>query len=862
MPDVPSTLLPLPFRRWFEGRGWTPRPHQLDALAAGLAGESFLLIAPTGGGKTLSGLLPSLVDLAAGAAGRGLHTLYVSPLKALSVDVARNLGAPVAEMGLPVRLETRTGDTPAHKRQRQKYDPPDILLTTPEQIALLLSHKDSATLFGGVKAIIIDELHAMAGGKRGHLLALGLSRLKRLAPEARMVGLSATVPHPEALIAWLAGGDAEHRPPPRLIRAAGGARADVDILQSKARIPWAGHSARHAWAEVYDAIRSARTTLVFVNTRSQAEMTFQALWRLNEDNLPIALHHGSLDVERRRKVEAAMAKGALRAVVCTSTLDLGIDWGEVDLVIQIGAPKGASRITQRIGRANHRMDEPSRALLVPGNRFEVLECIAARDAVSEGALDGEPPRAGALDVLAQHILGLACAGPVRKEDLYTEVTSTAPYAALDRAVFDKVFGFVENGGYAMKSYDRWRRLVATPDGAYRVRSPAVAQAYRLNVGTIIESPAMRVRLARGRGARGGRILGTLEEWYAEGLAIGDTFLFAGEVLRFEGAEGTDILVTRAAGEDPKTPMWGGGKFPLSTYLAERVRKMVASPAAWDGLPEPIREWLELQHAVSVLPGRDELLVETFPHQNRHFLVAYPFDGRLAHQTLGMLLTRRLERAGLQPIGFVAGEYALSIWARKDLSGVAMNALFDEDMLGDDLESWLAESILMKRTFRDCAVIAGLIERRFPGERKSGRQVTFSADLIFNVLKAHEPDHILLKAAWEDAAGGYLDLARLQNLLARVRGRVNHQALDRVSPLAVPVMLEIGRNPVEGEAREAALSEAALDGEAGLLDEAALIAEAMDGAREGGRNRGARGGTGDPRQRRMPKTAQRRRAPLA
>ncbi|MBY0423631.1 MAG: DNA ligase-associated DEXH box helicase, partial [Parvularculaceae bacterium] len=485
-------------------------------------------------------------------------------------------------------------------------------------------------------------------------------------------------------------------------------------------------------------------------------------------------------VERRRKVEAAMSKGALRAVVCTSTLDLGIDWGDVDLVIQIGAPKGASRITQRIGRANHRMDEPSRALLVPGNRFEVLECVAAREAIAEGALDGDPPRKGALDVLAQHLLGMACASPVDKDDLYAEVTGAAPYRDLDRATFDRTFAFVENGGYAMKSYDRWRRLVATPEGRFRVRSPAVAQAFRLNVGTIVESPAMNVRLASGKGPRrGGRILGTLEEWYAEGLAPGDTFLFAGEVLRFLGVEGTDLLVARATGEDPKTPMWGGGKFPLSTYLADRVRRMIDAPESWERLPDPIREWLEVQKEVSVLPRAEELLVETFPHGGRHFLVCYPFDGRLAHQTLGMLITRRLERSRLQPVGFVAGEYALSVWARKDLAQAEMNALFAEDMLGDDLESWLAESILMKRTFRDCAVIAGLIERRFPGEQKSRRQVTFSSDLIFDVLKAHEPDHILLRAAWEDAASGYLDLARLQALLARVRGRVHHQRLDRV-----------------------------------------------------------------------------------
>ncbi len=667
-----------------------------------------------------------------------------------------------------------------------------------------------------LEVVIVDELHAMAGGKRGHLLSLGLARLRGLARGLRATGLSATVPDPQPLLDFLSAGNEEAHAP-ALIRAEGGARAEVDVLNSDERIPWSGHSARHAWGEIYDAIRGARMTLVFVNTRSQAEMTFQALWRMNDDNLAIALHHGSLDVERRRKVEAAMAKGSLRAVVCTSTLDLGIDWGDVDLVIQVGAPKGASRITQRIGRANHRMDEPSRALLIPGNRFEVLECLAAQAAISEGTLDGEAPKIGALDVLAQHILGMACAAPFCPDDLYKEVISAAPYADLDRETFGRVLEFVATGGYALKSYDRYRRVVKTPEGLYRIRNAETAQQYRMNVGTIVESPALNIRLMTARGPRRpGRKLGTLEEWFIEGLAPGDTFLFAGEILRFEGVEGQDALVTRAPGEDPKTPMWAGGKFPLSTFLAGRVRRMIATPKDWKRFPDPVRDWLELQREHSVIPKADELLVETFPYVNRHFLVCYPFDGRLAHQTLGMLITRRLERAGRQPLGFVATEYAVSIWARKDMSGVDMGALFDEDMLGDDLENWLAESVLMKRTFRNCAVISGLIERRYPGQEKTGRQVMFSADLIYDVLKEHEPDHILLRAAWEDAADGYLDLKRLSDFLARVRGRVNHAALARVSPLAVPVMLEIGKENVAGEANEAMLVEAS--------DQ--LIAEAM------------------------------------
>ncbi|MEQ1930489.1 MAG: ligase-associated DNA damage response DEXH box helicase [Parvularculaceae bacterium] len=800
---MPLAAAPLPdkFAQWFAARGWSLRAHQAACLEAARRGASSLLIAPTGGGKTLAGFLPSLIELEEGVAGAGLHTLYVSPLKALAVDVARNIGAPIREMELGVSFETRTGDTPTSRRLRQRHSPPDVLLTTPEQLALLLAAPRAGRMFSGLKVVILDELHAMTGSKRGDLLALGLARLRKLAPDLRSTGLSATVADPAPLLAFLG-------PSAELIRAAGGAKPVVRVHDSEGRIPWSGHSARHAFAEVYDAIRGARLTLVFVNTRSQAEMTFQALWSMNDDNLPIALHHGSLDVERRRKVEAAMVRGSLRAVVCTSTLDLGIDWGDVDLVIQIGAPKGASRLTQRIGRANHRMDEPSSALLIPGNRFEVLECLAARDAIDEGALDGDrTDRAGALDVLAQHILGMACAAPFLSDDLYKEVRTAAPYAMLLRADFDHALEFVACGGYSLKSYDRFRRIVKGPDGLYRIRNAAVAQQYRMNVGTIVEAPAVSIRLAGKTGRRPGPRLGTLEEWFVEGLAPGDTFLFAGEVLRFEGTDGADALVTRAPGQSAKIPTWNGAKFPLTTYLAERVRRMIADRDSWRSMPEALREWLDLQGDVSQLPAPDELLAETFPYTNRFFLVCYPFDGRLAHQTLGMLLTRRLERLGLQPLGFTPTEYSLSIWGRRDLSGVDLDALFDEDMLGDDLEAWLGESTLMKRTFRDCAVIAGLIERRYPGQQKSGRQVSFSADLIYNVLKEHEPGHLLMKAAWADAAGGFLDLARLQALLARIKGRIRLVKLSGVSPLAVPVMLEINKMTIYGEAQEEMLKEA-------------------------------------------------------
>jgi ATP-dependent Lhr-like helicase len=822
-----TNQLPDQFAAWFRQRGWAPRTHQLALMDRARAGHSALLIAPTGGGKTLAGFLPSLVDLT-DATGRklpikrGPHTLYISPLKALAVDVTRNLEEPIAQMGLSVSVETRTGDTPPSKRQRQKLNPPDILMTTPEQVALLLVAKGAAQFFSQLRFIVFDELHALIASKRGALLSLGLAAIMRHAPEAVRIGLSATVAEPDLLRAWLMAQTPGATPAlAELVLGQSGAAPDISILRSDARIPWSGHTSRYAMADVYAAIHAHNMVLIFVNTRSQAELVFQELWSANEENLPIALHHGSLDKGQRRKVEAAMATGSLRAVVCTSTLDLGIDWGDVDLVITLGAPKGASRLMQRIGRANHRLDEPSKALLVPSNRFEVLECEAARTAAQENQQDTPPPVGMKLDVLAQHILGSACAAPFNADALYREIISVTPYRALSRNSFDAVLDFVATGGYALKTYDRYARLRQTPEGLWRVAHPRIAQQYRLNIGTIIEAPMLKVRLVRSGAARrgkpigrGGRYLGEIEEAFIENLAPGDTFLFAGHILRFEGLQEMDAFASRTTSTEPKIPSYLGGKFPLSTYLAKRVRAMLAGPDTWKHLPQQVRAWLEMQCYKSTMPSQNQMLVETFPRAAKHYLVCYPFEGRLAHQTLGMLMTRRLERMGARPLGFVASEYALAIWGLRDLSlmistgHLELSQLFNHDMLGDDLDAWLAESNLMKRTFRNCAVISGLIERRWPGKEKSGRQVTFSSDLIYDVLRTHEPDHVLLQAAWDDAADGLLDIRRLGDMLHRVEGQILHRALEMVSPLAVPVMLEIGRESIAGDANESLLAEAA------------------------------------------------------
>jgi ATP-dependent Lhr-like helicase len=861
---APADLLPPRFADWFAGRGWSPRAHQLAMIEKAREGKDTLLIAPTGGGKTLAGFLPSLIDLAGrppANAPRSLHTLYISPLKALAVDVERNLNAPILQMGLPIVAESRTGDTGLSRRQRQRVKPPDILLTTPEQLALLCAWEGARLYFENLSTVILDEIHTLHASKRGDLLALDLARLSQFAPNLRRVGLSATVDDPEVIKRWMArhrsvdpiadqmlplrgssreageGGEAQGAADETpsvafrdgspsgggsttvdLVRGPAGAEPVVEVLLSEGRVPWAGHTAQHAMAEVYEVIKRSRTALVFVNTRFQAEFAFQELWRLNEDALPIALHHGSLAAEQRRKVEAAMARGELRAVVCTSTLDLGIDWGDVDLVIQLASPKGASRMVQRIGRANHRLDEPSRALFVPANRFEMLECQAAREAIAENRLDGDPPRKGALDVLAQHVMGCACSEPFDLLDLYDEIVTAGPYRDLPWEDFEQVVDFVSTGGYALKTYDRFRRIVQNPDdGLWRVRNLETAQRHRLNVGAIVSPAMLAVRIATRRG-QGGRKIGEIEEGMVEMLEPGETFVFAGQVWRLVGVTTLDVLVQPAPASDPKMPSWGGSKFALSTYLAKRVRQLMYDQAHWSVLPTDVREWLEAQRDRSIIPEADELLLETFQRGHRHFLVCYPFEGRLAHTTLAMLLTRRLERIGAGPLGFVCNDYAMAVWAISPLDQVDFDDLFAEDMLGDDLEAWLAESFMMKRAFKGCAVIAGLIERRFPGQTaKSGRQITFSTDLIYDVLRRHQPDHLLLRCAREDAATGLVDVARLGQMLARIKGKIRHAALEHLSPFSVPILLEIGKERSPGHA-----------GETMILREAEedLIAEAL------------------------------------
>jgi len=791
-------MRPLPplFSDWFAAKGWSIHPHQ-QAMLDRADDPALLLIAPTGGGKTLSGFLPTLIDLAGGQH-EGMHTLYVSPLKALAADIKRNLTTPVQEMSLPVTIDERTGDTPSSRRRRQRADPPNIFLTTPESLALLVNYEDAPRMFRGLKRVVIDEIHALAESKRGDQLMLALARLQTLCPDLKRVGLSATVEDPAAIAHLMA----RHPDPCEILLADPGPAPDIRMLRTEEAPPWSGGGAAYAIPAVLEEVRKHQTTLIFHNTRAQAEIFFHNLWLANDDSLPIGIHHGSLDREQRQRVEAAMVRGDLRAIVCTGSLDLGIDWGDVDLVIQIGAPKNVKRLVQRIGRANHRYNAPSKALLVPANRFEVVECVAALDAVLAGELDGDPRGPGPRDVLCQHILIAACAGPFDAEALFAEITSAGAYSALSRADFDACLAFCATGGYALRAYDRWQRLLQRPDGLWQLRDPRAAQRIRMNIGTIQDTDTLKVRLRRNRG---GKPLGEIEEGFAASLTPGDTFLIGGQIVKYEGLREMTVEVSRDAARKPKIATFMGTKFATSTQLSARVQEMFTQDD-WPDLPRHTAEWLHLQREVSQLPQPGRLLIESFPHEGREQTVVYGFAGRNGMQTLGLLLTKRMEELGLHPLGFVATDYATLIWGLEALKDPA--PLFDPAALHAGLETWLAGNAVMKRTFRASATIAGLIERNTPSARKSGRQATFSSDILYDTLMRYDPDHLMLQITREEALRGLVDFGRIEEMLTRIGGRIDHRRLSRVTPLAAPLFLEMGRVPVQGAAEERLLAEEA------------------------------------------------------
>ena len=797
--------LPQKFQNWINKRNWGLHTHQIDVLTNSDR-KSQLLIAPTGSGKTLSGFLPTLIELDR-VNFSGLHTVYVSPLKALAADIKRNLMIPIEEMDLNIRVEDRTGDTTAKTKRRQRIDPPQILLTTPESLALLISFPEANALFANLERIIIDEIHALVENKRGHQLLLAISRLQSISKNLRKLALSATVDRPQEIAGFISEND-NNCP---IIFAEPGPDPNISMLQTTASPPWSGAGATYAVPDVLEQISKHKTTLIFHNTRAQAEIFFHNLWLNNQDNLPVAIHHGSLDLAQRKRVEAAITEGELRAVVCTGTLDLGIDWNEVDLVMQVGAPKNIKRLVQRIGRANHTYNTPSKAIIVPANKFEIVECQAALEAVRDKDLDGEPIASGSLDVLCQHILLVACSGKILPAKLFEEIKQIGAYKNLTHEEFKECMGFCIDGGYALKRYEQWHRLKLDPSGNLILRDPRIANKIRMNVGTIQDTETLKVRTHR---RSGGKPLGEIEEAFAASLTKGDTFLIGGNIVRFESLREMIVEVTHNANKQPKIATFMGTKFATSTKLSDRILDSFENQS-WKDLPADTVNWLNKQKEFSQLPVRNSLLIETFFRKSRHYLVVYGFAGRNANQTLGLILSKKLEELNLAPLGFVANDYATLIWGLEKVENPIQLFKFSEIELG--LDKWFSGNALMKRTFKAVASVSGLIDRNLPGLRKSGRQTTFSSDILYDTLVKYDPTHLLLKITKDEAMKGLIDFSRIEEMFKRVDDNIIHKNLPHVSPLAAPMLLEVGTIPIEGQARELLLKNEAnsLMKEAGL-----------------------------------------------
>ena len=763
---------------WLKKKGWSLYDHQIETLSLIKEGFDVILHAPTGGGKTIGGFMPSINDfINNNYKSQEFHTLYISPLKALTTDVQRNLLNPINDLKINIKVETRTSDTSTYNKAKQIRKPPNFLMTTPESFALLMARTDVINLFKNLKFVIIDELHTFFDSKRGHLLSLNVARLRSIKP-FQVIGLSATLKNTTLAKKYLSNNKNT-----KLVSTHSKVAPEITILNSGNRIPWSGHSPRYALSEIYSEILKFKSSILFVNTRAQAEILFESLWAINNKNKKIAIHHGSLEKELRKKVEKEIVEGHVECVVATSSLDLGLDWGNIDLVMQIGAPKGVARLVQRIGRANHTINTPSRAILVPTNCFEYVECIAAKKCVELNFLEDEIYSEGSLDVLAQHIVGVAISQRFKKEDLYKQIKEAWPYRNLNIEDFEKTLSFVENGGYSLQAYEEYSRL--RRDGEYyEIRDKSLVTKYKMNVGTIVEAEMLRLRV-------GNRYLGNIEEWFISGLSAGDTFIFGGKRLMFDKVIGNIAYAKITALEHQKIPSFKGGNLPLSTHLSKTVRKIFSKRLEAGDLPDSLKKWSELQTKFSSFPKENEFLVETFKRKNgkqeKYYMAVHPFEARNTHQTLGFLILRRIKKLGVQPFGFVANDYSILFSFSKEIEDI--DFLFSQDILIEDLYEWLEETPLIKRLFREIAIISGLIYKNLPGNQKTGKQVTFNTDLIYEVLRKHEPHHILLKITTENAKKDLVDLDRLSTFLFRIKNKIKINKLNRASALAFSLLFE-------------------------------------------------------------------------
>ena len=760
---------------WLKKRSWFLYQHQIDVLKNSNLGHDVILNSPTGSGKTLAGFLPSINNMILNNTSY-LNTLYISPLKSLAYDIEKNLKEPIKEMELNIKVGTRTGDTAYITKKKQLVSPPNILVTTIESFTLLMAEKDKS-IFDNLKFIIIDEAHSLINTKRGELLSLNLSRLKNKIRNIRTILLSATLKKPKN------AGDYFCNSNFKVIKPEITKKISLKILNSKQKIPWTGHMADYAIEEIYKVILEKKS-IIFVNTRAQSESLFQNLWRINSKDLKIAIHHGSLEKKIRLKVEEQMANGVLDCVVATGSLDLGLDWGEVNNVIQVGTPKGISRLLQRMGRCNHTIDGEINGYLLPTNRFDFIECHAAINAVNDLDIEDIPERFGSLDVLAQHIIGVSCSEDINLKKLFAEIKLAWPYRNLNNTDFINIINFLVNGGYSLKNYEQFSKLKKKLNGEYTLASKTFINKYKMNVGTIVESEMLEVKLKNQK-------LGQIEEWFIQKLRPGDTFLFGGKILKFKGINMGLVSVNLSKSSRPKIPSYAGGRMPLSTKLSSRVLSVLNNQNEWKILPKNIKNWLKLQKKESNIPPYKGLLIEYFERKKKNiienFYILYTFEGKNANQTLGFILSKKLENFNINSLGFVTSDYALALWTDKRIEKI--ESLLDYSDIKKNLFEWLEDSSIMRRNFRKVAIISGLLDRGYPNKKKF-KQLGINSDLIFEVLKKYEKSHILLTATYEESKRDLIEIDRVKNYIKKIQKNFIFKSLKKPSPLSVPLLFEI------------------------------------------------------------------------
>lgn len=797
-----------PLAAWFAARGWKPAPFQRETWRRYLDGESGLLHTPTGSGKTLAAFGGPLLEALAGdapmAPGEGPWVLWVTPLRALAADTTRALTQTAADMGLAWTVALRTGDASARDKRLARQGKAQALVITPESLALLLSYADASSRFRALRCIVVDEWHELLGNKRGVLLQLCLARLRRLSPGVRTWGLSATLGNLDEARAVLL----PHAPGSALVAGARPRRMQIStLLPERSRaLPWAGHLGLSQLERVFKRLFDVRATLLFTNTRAQAELWHRALESIwPEAPATLALHHGSLDPKLRAAVEQGLRDGTVRCVVATSSLDLGVDFPAVDQVLQIGSPKGVARLLQRAGRARHRPGESGNVVCVPAQALELIEYAAARQAIARGEIESRPPPVGSLDVLAQHAVTLALGGGFEADELYREVRGTHAYAALDAATWRAVLDFIVQGGRALAKYPDYQRVVRDDDGRYRVRDRRVAFRHRLSIGTITADGAVAVRYLRGGS------LGSVEEGFLARLRRGDRFQFAGRTLELVRLEGMVAYVRRAKGGDGPVATWQGGRMPLSTQLASEVESLYSHPG-----PHPemraVEPLLRIQAQASALPDRGRLVAERIGSRRGMHLFLFPFAGRAVHEGIAAMIALRWGRRQANTISYTVNDYGLMLTLAEPaaLDDALLRQLLSPDNMADDLRDGVNLGEMARRQFREIARVAGLLTPSLPGQAaRSLRQVQASSGLLYDVLRRYDPDHLLLAQAEREVFELQLEAPRL---LAALHDCQRRELLLRepraLTPLSFPLWTESMRGQLSTETWQARVRRAA------------------------------------------------------